>query len=87
MAVKRQPSMTDRMLVGQKLNFKELHDDDIRRQVLLHDTPYMSDIHPQCHSFLCMFQFQGPWLISVAACLLAAGKFWCCETFHRWVLD
>lgn len=48
-AVKRQPSMTDRMLIGQKLNFKELHDDDIRRQVLLHDTPYFSDVHPQCH--------------------------------------
>ena len=28
---KRQPSMTDRMLVGQKLNSRELRDDDVRR--------------------------------------------------------
>lgn len=44
--VKRQPSMTDRMLVGQKLNSKELRDDDVRRQVLLHDMPYPIDIQP-----------------------------------------
>ena len=28
---KRQPSMTDRMLVGQRLNSRELRDDDVRR--------------------------------------------------------
>lgn len=31
---KRQPSMTDRMLVGQKLNSRELRDDDVRRPSL-----------------------------------------------------
>lgn len=44
--VKRQPSMTDRMLVGQKLNSKELRDNDVRRQVLLQDTPHPIDIQP-----------------------------------------
>ena len=43
-AVKRLPSMTDRMLVGQRLNSKELRDDDVRRQVLLHGMPYLIDI-------------------------------------------
>ncbi len=28
---KRQPSMTDRMLVGQRLNSKEIRDEDVRR--------------------------------------------------------
>ena len=30
-SAKRQPSMTDRMLVGQRLNSRELRDDDVRR--------------------------------------------------------
>ena len=30
-SAKRQPSMTDRMLVGQRLNSKEIHDEDVRR--------------------------------------------------------
>ena len=30
-SAKRQPSMTDRMLVGQRMNSKELRDEDVRR--------------------------------------------------------
>lgn len=30
-SAKRQPSMTDRMLVGQRLNSKEIRDEDVRR--------------------------------------------------------
>ena len=30
-SAKRQPSMTDRMLVGQRLNSREIRDEDVRR--------------------------------------------------------